>query len=71
MPHKKDESDIFYYKLLAGIPSDPSMPWFTNVPIGKNTLATMMKMCEKAGLQKYTNHSLWAYGTSKQMSLKS
>jgi len=35
------------------------------VPVGKYTFGTMMKkMCVNAGLQKYTNHSLQAYGTS-------
>jgi len=35
------------------------------VPVGKNTLGAMTKkMCINAGLQKYTNHSLRAYGTS-------
>jgi len=59
------ESDGFYFKALSEVPSDPSMPWFTNVPVGKNTLGAMMKkMCANAGLQKYTNHSLRAYGTS-------
>ena len=65
LPHESNESDVFYLKPFAKVPSDPSMPWFTNVPVGKNTLGTMMKkMCQKAGLEKYTNHSLRAYGTS-------
>ena len=41
-------------------------PWFLVVPIGKHTLAGMMKtMCTEAGLPgSYTNHSLRASGAT-------
>ena len=38
---------------------DHSKPWFTNEPVGKHTLATMVKeVCMEAGILKKT--SLWA-----------
>ena len=43
LPHDSNDSDVFYLKPLAEVPPDPSMPWYTNVPVGKNTLGTMMK----------------------------
>ena len=59
LPHESNNSDVFCFKTISLSSSDPFMPWFTNVPVGKTTLGTMMKkMCEKAELQKYTNHSL-------------
>jgi len=46
------------------VPKDPSKPWFSNVPIGRNLLDCMLKeMCQQAGiLGNFTNHSLHAYG---------
>lgn len=46
-----DGTNVFTInRSLAEVPSDSSMPWFTNIPIGKNTLGAMMKkMSEKAG----------------------
>ncbi|XP_071496853.1 uncharacterized protein [Diadema antillarum] len=42
--------------------TEEEVVWYANVPLGKNTLATMTKMLsEKAGCSKsYTNHSLRA-----------
>ena len=35
--------------------------WYANVPLGKNTLGSMLKrICEEAGCKIYTNHSLRA-----------
>ena len=67
VPQEAIESDTaFYLKPLDKLPTDPSMPWFTNVPIGRNRLDCMMKtMCQEAGTSvTYTNHSLRAYGTT-------
>ena len=67
VPQEAIESDTaFYLKPLDKLPTDPSMPWFTNVPIGRNRLDCMMKtMCQEAGTSvTYTNHSLRVYGTT-------
>ena len=67
VPQETKESDSdFYLRPIEKLPSDPSMPWFTSVPVGKNRLDCMLKtMCQEAGLsQTYTNHSLRAYGTT-------
>ena len=46
-------------------PSDPEAPWYDEAPVGKNTLATMVKeMCTEAGFDNKTNHSLRATRTS-------
>ena len=47
-------------------PLDATKPWYTMTPVGKNKLNSLLKeMCAKAGLSKdFTNHSLWAYGTT-------
>ena len=44
------------------MPADPSVPWYTAVPVGKHTLNSKVKvMCEIAGIQGHkTNHSLRA-----------
>ena len=49
------------------MPADPTVPWYSCVPVGKNTLMTMMKkMALKGGInRKVTNHSLRAYSVSK------
>jgi len=43
------QKNIFYLRPLQKVPSDPLQPWFTDTPMGKNTLGNMMKqMCQKA-----------------------
>jgi len=56
--------NIFYLRPLQKVPSEP---WFTDTPIGKNTLGNMMEqMCQKAKVsQNYTNHSLRAFAATK------
>ena len=51
--------DIFYMKPKTTMPKETTSPWYTAVPVGRNTLAEMMKkMSEEAKLaMKYTNHS--------------
>ena len=46
------------------VPTDPSKPWFANIPVGRNRLDSMLKeMCQQAGISgTFTNHSLRAYG---------
>jgi len=59
LPQNVNTNDVFYLKPLADIPSDPSKPWFTDVPIGKNTLATIMKKSVKR--QEYKNTQIIAF----------
>ena len=67
LPSDAKEKDVFYLRPLPTVPSDPSQPWFTSTPVGKNTLNNMMKqMCQNAGIsQQFTNHSLRAFGATK------
>jgi len=63
LPEDAASSDVLYLKPLPKLPSDPNAQWFTNVPVGKNKLGDMLKdMCKEIGLEKFTNHSLRAYG---------
>jgi len=32
LPEDAGSSDLFYLKPLPKLPSDPNVPWFTNVP---------------------------------------
>ena len=66
IPDQARSADNFYLTPVTVLPSDPAKPWFTKVPVGKNTLNKMLKeMCLEAGLPDiYTNHSLRAYGAS-------
>ena len=52
---------------LDRIPSDPSAPWYTSVPVGRNTLDKKVNvMCRNAGLEGHkTNHSLRATGATE------
>ena len=59
------DNDILYLRPKVKAPSDPEAPWYDEAPVGKNTLATMVKeMCTEAGFDNKTNHSLHATGTS-------
>ena len=66
IPDEARSADNFYLTPVTVLPSDPTKPWFTKVPVGRNTLNKMLKeMCQDAGLpQTYTNHSLRAYGAT-------
>ena len=67
LPSKAVEDDVFYVCPLKEIPSDPSAPWYSAVPVGKHTLNDMVKkMCSVAGIQgNKTNHSLQATGATQ------
>ena len=55
LPPDAHKAGAFYLRPL------PNTPWYTAVPIGKNTLCGMVKnVCVKAGLETRTNHSLRA-----------
>ena len=43
VPDKAIEQDIFYVRPLPKIPAGPSAPWFTSVPVGRNTLSKMLQ----------------------------
>ena len=55
-------NDIFYLRPLEKTPSDPNVPWYSAVPVGKNTLEKKLScICEQAGIEgTITNHSLRA-----------
>ena len=59
-PQESKMKDIFYLKPKAVTPKDPLGPFYTSVPMGKNTLFNMMKkMAKDAGLDhQVSNHSL-------------
>ena len=61
------EKDIFYVRPLDKIPSDPSAPWYTSVPIGHYTLDKKVSvMCRNAGIMGHkTNRSLRATGATE------
>ena len=67
LPREVKEKDFFYARPLNSVPQDPSKPWFAPVPVGKNTLATMLRcMCCEAGIAgRKTNHSLRTTGASE------
>ena len=51
LPVAAKEKDIFYCRALQDVPKDASGSWFAAVPIGKNTLTTMVSdMCKEAGV---------------------
>ena len=62
----QESNNAFYLKPLDKVPTDPSKPWFANVPVGRNRLDCMLKeMCQQDGISgTFTNHSLRAYGTT-------
>ena len=64
LPACASDLDVFYLRPVAKVPENAAAPWFTTVPIGKNTLSKMVKtMCEQASIAgKRTNHSLRATG---------
>ena len=59
------QADAFYLKPLKK-PADESKSWYSLQPLGRNTLAAMMKkMSNEAGLLgNITNHSLRAFGAN-------
>ena len=67
MPQDARTGQVFYLKPKNKKPANVTDPWYLNVPLGKNTLASMMKrIAEKGNLEKkLSNHSLRAYGVSK------
>ena len=66
IPKEARAKDTFYLTPLLNKPKDPSKPWYTVTPVGRNRLNGMLKeMCQEAGLStNFTNHSLRAYGAT-------
>ena len=66
LPTEAKEKDLFYRHALPTLPKNPESPWYLSVPVGKNTLCSMVKeMFADTGLSgKKTNHSLRVAGTT-------
>lgn len=65
LPPYAFDKDVLYLRPKRATPQNPSMPWYDNVPVGKNTLQSMVKdMCAKAEIYGKTNHSLRATGAT-------
>ena len=67
LPNNALELDTFYRRPLCAAPSDPQRPWFANCPVGRNTLASVVKdLCAEVGIAgRKTNHSLRATGATE------
>ena len=67
LPQDAISRDLFYVRPLEIIPTDPSLPWYSSVAVGKHTLDQRVKnMCSQAGISgKKTNHSLRATGVTR------
>ena len=60
-PHPK----AFYLQWMPKTP-EPGKPWYKVTPVGVNPLKNMMpKICQLAGISRYTNHSLRATATTR------
>jgi hypothetical protein len=63
------DTKAFYIRPLQKVPADPNKSWFSNVPVGGNTLNTVMneisEIVKDDSIPKYTNHSLRATAASR------
>ena len=66
LPKDAFSRDNFYLQPLPITPANPDNPWFSITPVGKNTLANMVKdICKDVKISgNKTNHSLRATGAS-------
>ena len=56
---------MLYLRPKPKCPNDPNTPWYEEIPLGKNTLANMIKdMSANCVISKITNHSLRTTGGS-------
>lgn len=63
---KESESAYFYWNPKDLVPTDDFAFWFTMQPCGQNFLPAVVKtVCENAGIQGKTNHSLHATGATQ------
>ena len=66
LPASAKSKDNFYFTPLTKIPADPKQPWFSSTPIGWNKLDRYVReMCEEAGIQGKSNHSLRVTGATR------
>ena len=62
----RDPDVVFYCKAKERVPFDSNACWFLFQPVGRNTLASMVKkMCSQIGVTGKTNHSLRATGATR------
>ena len=48
----RSEQGLFYVQPLQVKPQNEALPWFCDVPVGKNTLQNKLKrMCANAGIE--------------------
>ena len=68
-PKPANSMDFFYLKPLGKVPINQDAPWFEATAVGKNTLSKYVKlMCDDAGIERKTNHSLRATGATAMFS---
>ena len=72
LPEGAKANDVFYLIPLPKKPIEPGKPWYTNTPVGRNRLNSLMKeMCKEAEFDTtFTNHSLRVYGATKMFQAK-
>ena len=60
--------NLFYLHLLSEAPTDPSVPWYAPVPVGKDTFQNKLtNMCKQASINgNKTNHSLRAASATQK-----
>ena len=52
LPEGAKEKDVFYFSAVQKTPTNPSQPWFTNIPIGWNKLDRLYMTCDEGGIDK-------------------
>ena len=67
LPSSAVTKDLFYVRPLQDVPSDPTAPWYSAVPVERDTLHKKFHlMCQQAGIEgNKTNHSLRAMGATQ------
>ena len=68
LPESAFQRDIFYMKARTCIPDSPSDPWFTDIPVGHNTLDKFLKQIlteASVDTMNKSNHSLRATAISR------
>ena len=70
LPKEAYRHDLFYVRPLESTPTDPTNPWYSSQPVGKNALQMRVRqMCSSAGIkEKKSNYSLRATGATQMYS---